>query len=379
MDELITEPKAKRERKVKGIYKRGEIYYVSFYYKQNGFKKRFRQAVGPNKKEAEDYLGKKRAEAREGKLFDVQKDEKITFEDFGKEYIARHSKIYNKSFATDEHRLKALEKTFGAKYLYEIAPRDLEAYKAERLKDGIKSATINRDIALIRSMFNRAKEWGRLKRPNPCSNMRKLRENNERLRFLSKEEIEGLYAECQGELLALVTFAINTGCRRGEILALTWRDVDVQREQIHILDSKSGRGRFIPMNVTAKGILLSLKKRPDSPNIFASYHREAFEEALSRAKIEDASFHTLRHTFASHLVMSGIDLVTVSRILGHTSIQMTMRYSHLSPEHQAKAVGVLDGMFGLKSRKIDTNRSQIENELSATPSSDVVSEAQLAS
>ena len=84
------------------------------------------------------------------------------------------------------------------------------------------------------------------------------------------------------------------------------------------------------------------------------------EEALTAAKIEDASLHSLRHTFASHLVMSGVDIVTVSKLLGHATIQMTMRYSHLSPEHQARAVSVLDGVFSLKSRKIDTNRSQDE-------------------
>lgn len=144
-----------------------------------------------------------------------------------------------------------------------------------------------------------------------------------RLRFLSKDEIGRLYASCQGELLAFVTFALNTGCRRGEMLALTWQDIDIQRGQIHIRDSKSGKGRVIPMNETVKNLILSLKKQPDSPNIFSSYHREAFDAALVKAKIDDASLHSLRHTFASHLVMSGVDLVAVSRLLGHASIQMT--------------------------------------------------------
>lgn len=350
---------SKRERKVKGIYLRNGIYYVSFYYHdKSGVRLRFRKAVGPEKKEAEDFLGKKRAEAREGKLFDVQKDEKITFEDFGKEYIERHSKIYNKSYVTDEHRLKCLSKVFGGKHLYEITPQHIENYKIARLADKIMPATINRDLALVRSMLNRARDWGKLMRSNPCAKMRKLRENNGRLRFLSTDEIQKLYAACQGEVLAFVTFALNTGCRRGEMMALTWPDMDIHRGQIHIRDSKSGKGRVIPMNETVKTLILSLKKQPGSPNIFASYHREAFDAALTQAGIEDASLHSLRHTFASHLVMRGVDLVTVSRLLGHASIQMTMRYSHLSPEHQARAVGVLDGAFGLKSVKIVTNRSQ---------------------
>jgi integrase len=142
------------------------------------------------------------------------------------------------------------------------------------------------------------------------------------------------------------------------MMALTWPDIDIQRGQIHIRDSKSGKGRVISMNETVKSLILSLKKQPASPNIFSSYHREAFDAALAQAKIDDASLHSLRHTFASHLVMRGVDLVAVSRLLGHASIQMTMRYSHLSPEHQARAVGVLDGAFGLKSGKIVPKRSQ---------------------
>ena len=144
------------------------------------------------------------------------------------------------------------------------------------------------------------------------------------------------------------------------MLALTWQDIDIERRQIHIRDSKSGRGRVIPMNETIRNLILSLKKLPDSPNIFSSYHREAFAAALKRAEINDASMHTLRHTFASHLVMSGVDLVTVSKLLGHAAIQMTMRYSHLSPERQAKAVGVLDGAFEFERKKIDTKWSQTD-------------------
>jgi len=358
MDEAIGKPN-KRERKTKGVYAREGVYYVSFYYHdQAGTRRRFRKAVGPNKKEAEDYLGKKRAEAREGKLFDVKKDEKITFEAFGKEYLERYAKIYNKSFVSVENRLNLVGKTFGSKYLHEITSKDIESYKVERLGKQIKPATINRDLALVSSMLNRAREWGRLIRPNPCANMRKLRENNERLRFLYKEEITRLYEACHGELLVFVIFAINTGCRRGEMLALTWQDIDIQRRQIHIRDSKSGKGRVIPMNETVRNLILSLKKQPDSPNIFSSYHREAFEAALEKAEINDASMHTLRHTFASHLVMSGVDLVTVSKLLGHATIQMTMRYSHLSPEHQAKAVGVLDGAFEFERKKVDTKWTQ---------------------
>ncbi len=96
------------------------------------------------------------------------------------------------------------------------------------------------------------------------------------------------------------------------------------------------------MNETVREVLLGLKKLKGSSQIFSSTHRELFERVLERAKIQDASFHTLRHTAASWLVMSGADLLTVSRLLGHSDVKMTMRYAHLSSDHIAGAVGRLD-------------------------------------
>ena len=98
---------------------------------------------------------------------------------------------------------------------------------------------------------------------------------------------------------------------------LTWQDVDLEQGKIHIRNSKSGKGRSIPMNKTVREAVLSLRKQPDRPQIFSSWRcelRRQFEQALRRANIKGASFHTLRHSFASHAVMRGIDMVTVSRL-----------------------------------------------------------------
>lgn len=353
------------EKLPKGLYQRARVYYIDFsYVTRNGVRKRVRQAIGENKKLALTVLAKKKVEAKENKLLDIRRFEKVRFRDFAQTYLERHA-FKNKGLETDKHQLKAVNRFIGDKHLHEITVFDLETFRSDRLKE-VKPATVNRNMALIKSILNRAVDWGKLQQElNPAPKIKKLPENNMRLRFLSKEEIERLYAHCDGELLALVQVAINTGMRRGELMALTWNDVDINSRQIYVRDSKSGNGRVIPMNENVRSVLLSLKKLPDSPNIFASNHREAFEAAIKKAGLKDVTFHTLRHTAASHLAQAGVNLLSISKILGHSTTQMTARYAHLSPDYQAKAISVLDRVLGVRRIEHVTNTAQeaIEGEV----------------
>ena len=138
-----------------------------------------------------------------------------------------------------------------------------------------------------------------------------------------------------------------------EILALTWKDVKFDRGQITIRDSKNGESRVIEMNSILSGTLRTLERRPQYPQVFlgrsgrpVADFRKAFHNACKRARITDFRFHDLRHTFASHLVMNGTDLATVKELLGHKTLQMTMRYAHLSQPHKKKAVEDLGEVFG---------------------------------
>jgi len=137
--------------------------------------------------------------------------------------------------------------------------------------------------------------------------------------------------------------ALYTGMRKGEILKLTWKDIDFNRRVVYVRDSKNGQAREIPMADEVSDTLAELPvttgfvfTRRDGSNVTSM--RTAFENAVRRAKLEDFSFHDLRHTFASHLVMSGVDLLTVKELLGHKTITMTLRYAHLSASHKQKAV-----------------------------------------
>ncbi len=180
-----------------------------------------------------------------------------------------------------------------------------------------------------------------------------LEENNRRLRYLSKEECKTLINACSSHLKPIVITALNTGMRRGEILSLTWENVDLKHGFILLDRTKNGERREIPINATLRDTLEALPRRIDGGPVFYDpitglpYGdvKTAFNGARRRAKIRDFRFHDFRHTFASHLVMAGVDLTTVSRLLGHKSLSMTLRYAHLSPMHMTKAVDVLDGVL----------------------------------
>lgn len=320
-----------------GVYqKRGE-WYIDYYV--NG--KRVRELVGPNKYTAINAYSKRKSQLAEGRYFEIVKNENILLSEFFKIYLENHSKVNKKSWISDEFRSKTLNKYFGNLLLTQITKLGVEKYKSDRAKV-VSPATVNRELALLKNVFSKAIEWEKYHRHNPVSKVKQFREDNARLRFLSDDEIARLYEHCDGELAALIKFAVNTGMRRGEIMGLEWNDVDIQKGLIYIKESKAGKGRIVPMNETVKNLLLCLPRKMGSNRIFQSNHNEQFKNRLKTANIQDVTFHTLRHTTASHLVMQGVDILTVSRILGHSDIKMTMRYAHLSQDFLSGAVRTLD-------------------------------------
>jgi len=188
------------------------------------------------------------------------------------------------------------------------------------------------------------------KKKNPVKQIKFYKENNKRLRYLEPEEINRLLQECSEHLRPIVILALNTGMRLGEILNLKWRDIDLDQKLIYIIHTKSGEKREVPLNNLLVKLLEKMKKTSENNDYVFShknglpYNRvyKGFKSACKRANIEDFRFHDLRHTFASHLVMNGVDLKTVQELLGHKTFTMTLRYAHLSPDHKRKAVDIID-------------------------------------
>lgn len=327
--------------------KRGVSYYIV--YSVNG--KRRQETVGKDKKLAEAVLHKRLTEIAENKYLDIKREEKIKFEDFAEHYLEIYCKPNHRSFKFDINSIKTLKRFFINKYLYEVTSEDVEKFKAERIKEGVTAATVNRDLAWLKSMFNRAIEWGKTQN-NPVRKVKLFKENNQRLRYLEKEEIIKLLDNCSKHLRPIVIVALHTGMRKGEILNLKWHDVDFKRDIIYLYQTKNNERREVTMNDIVKAELIKVRKHPESPYIFCNKDgkpygnvRKSFFTALKNSGIVDFRFHDLRHTFASHLVMSGVDLNTVRELLGHKSMQMTLRYAHLSPDHKKRAVNILAQKF----------------------------------
>jgi len=263
--------------------------------------------------------------------------------------------------------IKQLVDEFGKVPLRQFNTQLVEQFQSKRLRRGIKKvqigkdqwayppnkpATINRMLAVLSHMFTKAVDWKMMPKDVAAGiNAKMLPENNRRLRFLSKEECQALIHACDPHLKPIVITALNTGMRRGEILTLRWdQHVDLKHNFILLDNTKNGERREIPVNKTLCAVLQGLPRRIDIPYVFFDpatgkpykEFKRSFGSACRRAGIRDFRPHDLRHTFASQLVMAGVDLTTVKELLGHKEIRMTLRYAHLAASHKAAAVDVLD-------------------------------------
>ncbi len=166
----------------------------------------------------------------------------------------------------------------------------IERFKIERIKK-VSPATVNRNLACLKAMFNKAIQWGKVEE-NPVKKVRLLKENNRRLRYLEKEEIVSLLSKCSEHLRPIVIVALNTGVRKGKILGLKWQDIDFKRGIIYLLNTKNGEKREIPMNETVKTILMRRLRNPNSSYVFCDKNgkpvgniRKSFFTALKKSGI----------------------------------------------------------------------------------------------
>lgn len=361
----MKEPRGEQNLK----FKNGK-WYLDFTFRG----KRYRLFGGYTKEQAKNTLAKFRIELLD-KKFGFKKSntgEPILFERHADEVLELHSKKNKRSWARDELSLAGLKRFFKGQMIQDIGPADVERFKAQRSgefkrnvgpkkKIPISPATVNRELAFLKTVFNKAVEWGRLEN-NPAARVKKFRENNVKERILNDDEARRLIGISSPALRPIIIIALNTGMRRGEILGLRWEDIDFNKGFIGIQagESKTGEGRKIPMNYQVFEVLKSIPRSPEHVffNPETKDHikdiKTGFKSACQRAGIKGLRFHDLRHTGASRMVEAGVDLATVSKILGHSSIQMTMRYTHPTPENMKRAVEKLAEIYGETRHKVDT-------------------------
>ncbi len=340
-----------------GPYKRkgSRFYWVS--YRVNG-KTIFETTKTTNKKLAERIYLQRIHEAAEGRWF-PRKAKQKTFEELKEKYMREHSAVHKaqSSHERDFSTFKQLDRGFKGLTLSQITPSKISDYKALRQREGKKTATISKELELLRNALNYAAgEWQWLER-NPFERVKIEKPNNKVDRPLTFEEEKRLLDASLPWLKDIIVFALHTGMRRGEILSLQWEHIDFERKTAILLKTKNKEKRTVPLNETVLRLLRSKRKRGNvSEHIFTSQlgtKRDtanllrAFRAARTRTGLETLRFHDLRHSFATRLVQSGIDLYVVKELLGHKSINVTARYAHHNPESLRHGVDALDKKFDI--------------------------------
>ncbi len=317
---------------------------------------------------------KVKVQLAEGKFLEKQIGEDITVDEMMEKFIEEHApKVSDSMRQSYKYSLKRLQPFFGEKNLLDITPKLISRYKVSRRNEGCSKATLNRELAMLSKAFNVAiVEWEWLDR-NPVSRVPKEKENNERDRWLIPEEEEAIMRNSPGWLRDIVVFALNTGMRQGEILALDWPSVDLFRKVVVVKESKNGKPRSVPLNKPAFELLESKTKVRDirCKLVFADKAggkmdranlRRAFSRVVNEAGIIDFRFHDLRHTFATRLAQRGFDIFAIAKILGHRDIRMTQRYAHHCSESLRKGVDLLNSDYNLTTvGRQDVGRKYVTN------------------
>jgi len=218
----------------------------------------------------------------------------------------------------------------------------------DELAKGKAASTVNRYLALLShacAVAEREWEW---MDSNPLRKVSRLEEPRGRVRFLSDAEKDRLLGAARGSshphLYAIVLIALTTGARKGEILGLRWKDVDLESNRAVLHDTKNKERRTLVLVAPVVDELRKLQKirRIDDDLIFSntkvgeansSYFEKAWRKTRSKAELKDFRFHDLRHSCASNLAMNGATTAEIAAVLGHKTLEMVKRYSHLSDEH----------------------------------------------
>lgn len=292
-----------------------------------------------------------------------------TFEHFVHERYLPFVKGYKRSWHIDESLLRNhLIPQLGARYLDQITKDDVMTLHQKRLASGGAPASANRLLILTRYIFNLALRWEipGIKK-NPTTGIPLFSENNNRERYLSTEEAGRLYAAIQNSdskmLKYIVPMLIFTGARKREVMNARWEDIDIVRQVWRIAVNKSGKPRYVPLSTGVLQLLAEVKldreasdslikecewlfPNPETGKPYVQIYY-SWDTARKLAGLPGFRMHDLRHTFASFLINAGRSLYEVQKILGHTQIKTTQRYSHLSQDTLVEAANAAVDALGL--------------------------------
>ena len=333
------------------------------YTKPSGEKIEVRKtAPGNTKREAKAYERELLAAIHNGTYGTHEEKDVPAFTAYADEWLETYVKTHCKpsTLRTRKSALRAhIKPFFGKMKLDEIGKRDIARFKSKLLDKELSRKTVNNHLGILSSLLNTAVEWEVIE---SAPKVTWLKTPDPKFDFLDFNEADRLIEASEPEIRPMVFVAIKTGMRLGEMLALRWQDVDLVKGEIHVQRSatrgkvstpKSGRNRVIALSPNTVAVLK--KHRPHSKLrgelVFSNKRGELqtrdmvkrpLKRACRKAGLRHITWHDLRHTYASHLVMHNVPMKTVQELLGHATMEMTMRYAHLSESAKHSAVKRLD-------------------------------------
>lgn len=236
-----------------------------------------------------------------------------------------------------KNRLLSAIKAMGSPRAFSFTPSDFVGYRSNRIEEGISPATLNRELQTFKSMFNdliRSEDW---LKANPLSNLRLIKHHQPKMQFLTREQIKQLISvlkasDCDVYLVSLV--CLSTGSRWGEAQNLTISDLSPYL--VHYHETKSKKSRSVPISINLYNQLFMRLNKGSFLDSYSTFSR--YLEKLDFNLPKGQRTHVLRHTFASHFMMNGGNILTLQKVLGHSSLDMTMKYSHLSPDYLQEVI-----------------------------------------
>lgn len=331
-----------------GISKHGKIFWLDIRIKG----KRIRRSLETENRN----IALSRYAPLRKKLLEKHLGEKVKFSDFCDQYLDWAWSSKPKIALKEKQRLKRIQGFFdklGIAYLEDITPYHIEKLKADLQLKGLKKSTINGWLQILRGLFYRAIDWEVYTKPNPLKKVRFFKPQSiiqglskaDLVRILEAAKViqDAPLSQLQKIFYDLVMFGLNTGMRRSEVLNLTWKSV--KDDTVEII-GKGEKKRTVPLNRVAKEIILKQPRREEFVfNVENRNNASLFHNTTRRIeKIAGVKFHyhLLRHCFTSSLVERGVDFVTIGAILGHSTITMSLIYSHTDEDRKKKAVSLLE-------------------------------------
>jgi integrase len=320
----------------------GRVWWIEYY--DHDMRLR-RERIGPNKAAAEQRYREVMSARTEGRYIKKSPDAITFFKDLAAWYLDLPEVKAKRSYNKDLMHTKRLIASFGDRLLKDINPALVEAHKQSRLAEPsgrtpqflTKPATVNRELASLKTIFSKAIK-NRKAESNPAQGVKLLKENNERDRILSPKEYTRLLAQCSPHLKQIVKVAYYTGMRQGEIINLTWDQVDLKEGliRLHPEDTKTNEGRLVPLAEDLVEMFKAMPRGLPGVKVFTyqgksvSCIKKSFVTACKRAGIEDFTFHDLRHTAINNWRLAGHDYFRIMAVSGHKTMSVFKRYNTVS-------------------------------------------------